>query len=225
MAVLCLLGALAAGLAYHYALPGVHDARGRVRSSVLANDGTIGHLSRTSKIAQATVAVEDDRFYGNAYMNVLYGVARAALGAVRGGGDAGGSTLPQQLAKLLYYGTNENAPDSLKELALGLKLSNSYSRGQVLNMYLNVAYFGHGYWGATAAARGYFGVATSKLSWSQAAMLAGLLQAPSAYDPVHHLKLARERQRHVLDRLVAEGRLSVAAADRAYAAPLHLRAR
>jgi membrane peptidoglycan carboxypeptidase len=221
---LLLLFALAAGLAYHYALPDVRHAKARVRSSVLAHGGTIGHVSRTSKLAEATVAVEDDRFYGNAYVNVLYGAARATLGAVRGGADAGGSTLPQQLAKLLYYGTNENTPDSLKELALGLKLSNGYSRGQVLNMYLNAAYFGHGYWGATAAARGYFGVAPSHLSWSQAAMLAGLLQAPSAYDPVQHLKLARERQRHVLDRLVAEGRLSTAAAQRAYATPLHLRA-
>lgn len=224
-AALALLVASAAGLVYRYALPDVHHAGARVRSSVLANGGTIGHLARTSKLAEAVVAVEDDRFYGNAYLNVLYGMARATVGAVRGGMDAGGSTLPQQLAKLLYYGTNENAADSLKELAVGLKLSNSYSRGQVLNMYLNVAYFGHGYWGASAAARGYFDVAPSRLSWSQAAMLAGLLQAPSAYDPVHHLMLARQRQRHVFDRLVAEGRLSAAAADRAYAAPLRLHAR
>jgi hypothetical protein len=225
VAALAVLVALVAGLAYRYALPDVHHAGARVRSSVLANGGTIGHLSRTSKLAEAVVAVEDDRFYGNAYVNVLYGIARATVGAVRGGVDAGGSTLPQQLAKLLYYGTNENVPDSLKELALGLKLSNSYSRGRVLNMYLNVAYLGHGYWGASAAARGYFGVAPSRLGWSQAALLAGLLQAPSAYDPVHHLKLARERQRHVFDRLVADGRLSAAAANRAYEAPLLLHAR
>ena len=221
-----MLVTLAAGLAYHYALPDVHHAGARVRSSVLANGGTIGHLSRTSRLAEAVVAVEDDRFYGNAYVNVLYGMARATVGARSVGAWTPAAALSRSSwPSCCTTERTRTPPDSLRELALGLKLSNSYSRGQVLNMYLNVAYFGHGYWGASAAARGYFGVAPSRLGWSQAAMLAGLLQAPSAYDPVHHLKLAKQRQRHVLDRLVAGGRLSAAAANRAYAAPLQLHAR
>jgi membrane peptidoglycan carboxypeptidase len=84
-------------------------------------------------------------------------------------------------------------------------------------------YFGHGFYGLTAAATGYFGVSPAHLSWAQASMLAGLVQAPSAYDPIDHLSAGRLRQRHVLDRLVATQVLSTAQADAAFAAPLVLR--
>jgi membrane peptidoglycan carboxypeptidase len=76
---------------------------------------------------------------------------------------------------------------------------------------------------AVAAARGYFSVSPRRLTWGEASLLAGLPQAPSAYDPVHHLSLARLRQRHVLDQLVADGHLGVAAADAAFREPLPLR--
>ena len=87
-------------------------------------------------------------------------------------------------------------------------------------MYLDAAYFGHGAYGVVDAARTYFGVAPSQLSWAQASMLAGLVNAPTAYDPTAHLHLARSRQRHVLDRLVAVKALTTAQADTIYAAPL-----
>ena len=90
-------------------------------------------------------------------------------------------------------------------------------------MYLNAIYYGNGYWGEIAAAHGYFGVSPRRLTWAEAAMLAGLPQAPSAYDPKLHLALAKARQRHVLDQLVANGHLTTAAADRAYGEPLPLR--
>ena len=89
-------------------------------------------------------------------------------------------------------------------------------------MYLNAIYYGNGYWGYMTAARGYFGVSPSELTWSQAAMLAGLPQAPSDYDPVLHLALAKQRQRQVLDQLVANHILTAAQSDAAYQAPLHL---
>jgi penicillin-binding protein 1A len=70
-------------------------------------------------------------------------------------------------------------------------------------MYFDAAYFGHGAYGLASASRVYFGVSPSQLTWAQATMLAGLVNAPSAYDPTAHLTLARSRQRHVIDRLVA----------------------
>ncbi|MBS1860493.1 MAG: transglycosylase domain-containing protein [Actinobacteria bacterium] len=136
--------------------------------------------------------------------------------------DPGGSTIPQQLAKRLYphgggvWGT-------LEEIGLGVKLALYWSHEQILGMYLNSVYYGNGYWGDVAAARGYFGVSPRRLSWAEAAMLAGLPQAPSAYDPEVHLNLARERQRHVLDQLVVNGHLTEAGADRAFSEPLPLR--
>ena len=90
-------------------------------------------------------------------------------------------------------------------------------------MYLNTVYYGHGYWGYTAAARGYFGTTPTALSWEQAAMLAGLPEAPSAYDPLVHYALAKQRQSHVLDRLVVNHYLTAAQARAAYAERLGLR--
>ncbi|HWC86899.1 MAG TPA: biosynthetic peptidoglycan transglycosylase [Solirubrobacteraceae bacterium] len=76
-----------------------------------------------------------------------------------------------------------------------MKLSLSYSHARILQMYLNALYYGNGYWGDVTAARGYFGKNPRELDWAQAAMLAGLPQAPSAYDPLRHLALAKLRQR------------------------------
>ena len=136
--------------------------------------------------------------------------------------DPGGSTIPQQLAKQLYP-HGGGVLGTLEEIGLGVKLSLAYSHEQVLTMYLNSIYYGHGYWGVVAAARGYFGVSPRRLTWGEASLLAGLPQAPSAYDPLRHPRLARMRQRHVLDQLVADGHLSPAAAHAAFRAPLPLR--
>jgi penicillin-binding protein 1A len=89
-------------------------------------------------------------------------------------------------------------------------------------MYLDDGYYGHGFYGLTAAASGYFGVEPADLSWAQATLLAGLFQAPSAYDPFTHRDLAAARQAHVLNRLVAVGTLSRSRADQIAAQSWHL---
>jgi penicillin-binding protein 1A len=155
-------------------------------------------------------------------VNIFDGAARAGLAALHTSGDPGGSTIAQQLAKELYP-AGSGLSGTLEQVGLGLKLSLSYSKPQILEMYLNAIYYGNGYWGYVTAARGYFGVSPSELTWSEAAMLAGLPQAPSAYDPVLHFALAKQRQRQVLDQLVANQILTAAQSDAAYQAPLHLR--
>jgi membrane peptidoglycan carboxypeptidase len=99
------------------------------------------------------------------------------------------------------------------EVVLALKLDRTWSKQQILRMYLDNGYYGHGFYGLTAAAHGYFGVRPADLTWAQASVLAGLFQAPSAYDPIAHPDAARARQAHVLDRLVAVGALTRAQAD------------
>jgi membrane peptidoglycan carboxypeptidase len=224
LAALCvvLVMGLAGGLGYELALPSVASAQAKVAAMVQTHYGQISALPVPAKLGAAVAAVEDDRFYSNVAVNVLYGIGRAALGTMRGSGDAGGSTIAQQLAKQLY-GKGGGLGASVEELALGVKLSVSYPRAQVLNMYLNAAYYGNGYWGEVAAARGYFGVDPARLSWAEASMLAGLVQAPSAYDPLRHFALAKQRQRHVLDRLVATHYLTAPQASAAYRAPLDVR--
>ena len=99
----------------------------------------------------------------------------------------------------------------------------STTRRRSWRIYLSEVYLGHGFYGLAAASRGYFGVAPADLTWAQASVLAGLVQAPSAYDPYQHRALAKSRQRHVLDRLVATHTLTTQQADAAYRASLALR--
>jgi len=209
-------------LGYELALPSVRDAQTRVVAIVRAHHAQMDTLPIPTKLAAAVVAVEDEHFYSNVFVNMFDGAARSAWATVHQRGDPGGSTIAQQLAKQLYpHGPGLSA--TLAEIGLGLKLSVTFSKSQILDMYLNSIYYGNGYWGDATAARGYFGTDPDHLTWAEASMLAGLPQAPSAYDPVQHLALAKSRQRHVLDLLVVNHVLSQAQADAAYSAPLHLR--
>jgi hypothetical protein len=206
---------------FELALPSVSNAPERVAAILRAHHGTPGSLPLPGKLADAVVAVEDEHFYSNVFLNVFDGAARAALATLRRQGDPGGSTIAQQLAKILYpHGSGLGG--TLEEIGLGVKLALSFSKPEILEMYLNAVYYGNGFWGDVAAARGYFGVDPSQLSWAQAALLAGLPQAPTSYDPVRHLGLAKARQQHVLDQLVVNHVLTRAEAAAAAQAPLGL---
>ena len=150
--LMLLLIALLAGSAYELTLPSVSHAEARVAAILAAHHGTIDTLPVPSKLAAAVVSVEDEHFYSNVVVNVLDGVGRAALAMLHSSSDPGGSTIAQQLAKELY-GKGSGLGATLEEIGLGVKLSASYSRAQVLSMYLNVGYYGNGYWGDIAAAR------------------------------------------------------------------------
>jgi membrane peptidoglycan carboxypeptidase len=141
------------------------------------------------------------------------------IGAVTRNGSFGGATIEQQLAKMLYAPGTSDGPE-LRQVGVAFRLDQQFNKTQILAMYLNAAYFGDGAYGITAAAEHYFGAAAAQLSWAQASLLAGLVQAPTQYDPHGHFHLARERQQHVLSRLVATHVLTPAQASDAYRAPL-----
>ena len=220
LAVVVAIGvvALAAMAIYVTTLPSVSDAEARVDRILQAHRGIDVGLPPPRRLGDAVVAVEDEHFYANFIVNILEGAGRAALAALHTSQDPGGSTLAQQLAKQLY-GHN----GTLREIGLAVKLYVTYSKAQILSMYLDAVYYGNGLWGAARAARGYFGVSAYALSWAEAAMLAGLPAAPSAYDPLRHFALAKQRQRHVLDQLVVNHYLSAAQANAAYRQRLPLR--
>jgi penicillin-binding protein 1A len=163
------------------------------------------------RLAAALIATEDSRFLSTPGVDPL-GMIREPLGAVTGR-DEGGATLEQQLAKNLYEQGNDGLLAKGAEVVLALKLDRAWTKQQILRMYVDDGYYGNGFYGLTEAARGYFGVPPAALTWAQASLLAGLFQAPSAYDPVRHPAAARARQAHVLDRLVATGSLTRAQAD------------
>ena len=174
-----------------------------------------------SRFAAAIVSTEDHRFYSEPGFDPI-AIGRVIAGRVTGQPDQGGATLYQQLAKMLYTPGRSGAGVQAEQIVLGIKLDLSYSKPQILRLYSDVAYFGHGYYGLAEASCGYFGVTPAGLSWAQAALLAGLVQAPTADNPVAHYTVARAREAHVLGRLAATGALTGARAARAYRAPLHL---
>lgn len=200
--------------------PSVADAPERVVHDIAPHGArplsTRESLGRT---ATALIATEDSRFASNPGLD-SHGVLRA-LSAPILGGSGGGATLEQQLAKRLYT-PRDSTRDMVEDAFLALKLARAYSKDEILRMYFSDAYFGQGFYGLDAAARGYFGKAPAQLGWGQASLLAGLVQAPTAYDPLVHLTAARARQRHVLDRLMATGHLTAAQASAAFRQPLRL---
>jgi membrane peptidoglycan carboxypeptidase len=178
-----------------------------------------------ARFAAALVATEDHRFYSDPGIDPL-ALGRVSLGYLSGhGSQQGGATITQQLAKMLYTPGGSGLASEVEQVAMAVKLKFTYSKAQILQMYADLAYFGQNYYGLGAASCGYFGVMPARLTWAQAATLAGLVQAPSAYDPVAHPALARARESHVLSRLVATGTLSQRQASAALAQPLRLVAR
>ncbi|MEO9221914.1 MAG: biosynthetic peptidoglycan transglycosylase [Mycobacteriaceae bacterium] len=213
-----------AGMGVLWAItPSAGDAEARIATRLAAHGATDPQaLPVPNPVGVAVIATEDSRFRDNPGISPA-GVARFALSPVIG--DQGSATLEQQLAKVLYTPERQDFTARVEDATLALKLDAHYSKDQILEMYLAAVYFGHGFYGLPAAARGYFATAPADLSWAQASLLAGLVQAPSAYDPYAHLDLAKQRQRHVLDQLVATGSLSPSQADAAFAAPLGLTGR
>jgi membrane peptidoglycan carboxypeptidase len=202
--------------------PSVDSAGYLVRAHLATQHGPeLTALPRPDRVAQALVATEDSRFHQMPGIDPI-SVVRVGLATLSGSSDTGGATLEQQLAKNLYFPHDDGFASKVQEAGLALKLDVSYPKNEILRLYLADVYFGHGFYGLPAAAEGYFGAAPAQLSWAQASMLAGLVQAPSAYDPIRHLSTGRLRQQHVLHRLVTTGVLSAAQADTAFAAPLGL---
>ena len=174
-----------------------------------------------ARFAAALVATEDHRFYSEPGFDPI-AIGRVIVGRLTGQPDQGGATLYQQLAKMLYTPGGSGPGAQAEQVILGIKLDVSYSKPQILRLYADVAYFGRGYYGLAQASCGYFGVTPAALTWPQAALLAGLVQAPSADNPVAHFTVARAREAHVLGRLVATGTLTPAQAARAYRVPLRI---
>jgi membrane peptidoglycan carboxypeptidase len=173
--------------------------------------------------AEALVATEDHRFNTDPGVDP-FAMARAAAWWLTGRQDQGGSTIDQQLAKNLYTSGHSGFSQVLEQLALAVKLNMTYSRAEILRMYAEVAYYGHGYYGLEAASCGYFGRTPAELSLVQAAMLAGVVNAPTYDDPLVYPAQARARLVHVIGRMAAVGYLTPAKETAALNASLDLSA-
>jgi penicillin-binding protein 1A len=243
--IVVLIGAFAVGSAvagpffwYPCSLNGL-EAHGPAHASVLlSSDGTrLGMLGASGDrlpvslqrisplMRKAIVDTEDRRFYENNGIDYV-GILRALRSDVASGQIAqGGSTIEQQLVRNLYLTPQQTLGRKLTEACLAVQLDRRWSKDRILGAYLNDIYFGEEAYGVEAAAEAYFGVHAKDLSLAQAALLAGLPQAPSAYDPLNRPEAAKARRAEVLRSMLQAGDISQGRYRQEVHSPLRLRPR
>ena len=202
--------------------------------TILASDGTVlaerglrrGYvrLDRLPPyLPRAVIATEDRRFYNHLGVDPV-GLVRAGFRNLAAGSVVqGGSTITQQLAKNLFLSPDRTMARKLEEAIYAIWLERRFTKDEILELYLNRVYFGGGTYGVEAAARRYFGRSARSVTLTQAALLAGLLKAPSRYAPTRNVELATTRVDVVLDNMVDAGFLTSAEAEAAAGEPLRLR--
>ncbi len=204
----------------------IYDRTGTVLLGEIQQGSDRRRIVTLSSIApvmqQATISVEDRAFYSHHGLN-LGSMIRAAFGDLfHLRLQQGGSTITQQLAKNIYLSDDRSLLRKFNEVVLALEIERQYSKRQILEAYLNRIYYGNQAYGVEAAAETYFGTSASRLTLPQAALLAGLPQAPSDLDPYTNLKGARQREGVVLDAMVRTHAITRAQATAAMAQKLGL---
>lgn len=173
-------------------------------------------------LVKAVVATEDARFYQHRGIDPI-GIARALIKDIRAGAIVeGGSTITQQTAKNLYLSNERTWQRKIKEAILTIQLERKYTKDEILEMYLNQIYFGHGAYGVEVAAQTYFGKPAKDLTLAESAMLAGLPKGPNIYSPFRNYSAAKARQALVLKRMQELGQISAADVKAASTQPLVL---
>ena len=174
-------------------------------------------------VIQAFVAAEDSRFFQHEGFD-MQSTVRAFLKNLRAGHIVqGGSTITQQVAKLLYLSPEKSYVRKIKEALLAYKIEKYLTKEEIITLYLNHLYLGHGTYGVEAAAQGYFGKHAKELTLPEAAMLASLPKAPSSYSPFNHPGKSYQRQAYVLNRMFEDGYITEKEKARALATRVRLR--
>jgi penicillin-binding protein 1A len=199
------------------------DYRPAIPSTILSKDGhvlaeigvekrEIANMDEIPKlILEAFLAAEDDKFFEHTGVD-YFGVMRAMLANIRAGRVVqGGSTITQQVAKSLLLSRERSISRKVKDFLLAQKIEERFSKEEILFLYLNQVYLGGGYHGIKAAFQGYYDKKLSEASVAEAAMVAGLLVAPSKYSPYITPERAKARQEYVLKRLYETGKIDEAA--------------
>ena len=243
LVVLGLIAALAAVGGYQYIsqdlpkISSLKDYRPPVITRVYADDGRmIAEFFKERRIViplaevppllvRAFVAAEDSRFYQHQGVDP-FSILRAALKNLEAGSiKQGGSTITQQVTRSFLLTPERSYIRKIKEVILSYRIEKAFTKEEILFLYLNQIYLGHGAYGVQAAAENYFGKAVKELNLAECAVLAGLPQAPTRYSPFHHPDQARIRQVYVLNRMVEEGFVTREEADQALALKLDIKPR
>lgn len=173
-------------------------------------------------LIDAVIAVEDSRFWKHRGIDFI-GIGRALITDILHMKlKEGGSTITQQLAKIMFLTPEKTLSRKIKEAYLALKIESQLSKEKILELYLNNVYFGHGAYGVEMASRIYFGKSVTEITLAEAALLAGLIKAPNAYSPYNDMVRAKQRQEIVLDRMEKEELISPQERKRASQQKIHL---
>jgi membrane peptidoglycan carboxypeptidase len=220
--VTAVVAALAAAIALLFALtPPAGQATALARQQAAGHHIAYPGPPVPRYFAEALVATEDHRFYTDPGVDPL-ALGRVVVSWIIGRKDQGGSTIDQQLAKNLFTSGHSGFAQQIEQVVMAVKLNRAYSRADILRLYAEIAYYGHGYYGLAAASCGYFGRPPARLTLVQAAMLAGAVNAPTYDDPLVYPAQARARLVHVISRMAAVGYLTSAQRAAALRAPLDL---
>ncbi|WP_285767707.1 PBP1A family penicillin-binding protein [Peribacillus sp. SI8-4] len=188
---------------------GIYDLDGNLASTITANKSegvAIDEIPEHMK--QAVVSIEDHRFYEHHGID-YQGILRALVKNAKAGSIVeGGSTLTQQLVKITMLESNRTLKRKVEEFFLAQEVEDEYTKDEILEMYLNQVYFGHGAWGIKKAANVYFSKEVSELSVTESALLAGIINLPSKLDPYKNLEGAMKRRDLVLSRMAEHGYLT-----------------
>lgn len=161
----------------------------------------------------AVIAVEDHRYYDHKGIDII-AIGRALLNDIRAKElIEGGSTITQQLAKNMYFTQDKTLTRKIAEVFMAKKIESNYNKEEILELYVNYIYYGSGYYDIKSASLGYFDREPQDLTEGESIMLAGIPNAPSVYNPKVSPRLARERQKQVIDKMIKYGKLSEGKAD------------
>jgi penicillin-binding protein 1A len=201
--------------------PSVDDMPRRVDAILKQHGATRVHLDDIpDQLSEALIAIEDERFYQHSGIDTQ-GLVRAVLTDLyRHRALQGGSTLSQQLMKVVYMNNDDDGWRKPENLLLALKVEARFDKHTILENYFNAVYYGHGAYGIGMASEIYFHRLPAQLDLARASMLAGLPQSPSYYDLYHNPCSARARQFNVLAQMAHDGYISQKAAAAAYAEPI-----
>ena len=174
-------------------------------------------------VIKAFIAAEDARFFSHRGFD-LQSMSRAFFKNIAAGHIVqGGSTITQQVAKSMFLTPERSYIRKIREAVLAYKIDKYLTKEEILALYLNQIYLGHGTYGIEAASQGYFGKSARQLTLPEASLLAGLPKAPSSYSPFLYMEKARQRQAYVLDRMLEDGHITSAERDNAMATAIHMR--
>jgi penicillin-binding protein 1A len=231
---------LGAYLYFSFTLPPIkslEDYKPPVITKVFSDEGElVGEFCKERRIvvpmqqipkvvSQAFVAAEDAKFFqhkGISYLGILRAIKNNIL---RGEVTQGGSTITQQTVRSMVLSRERTLSRKVREFILAHRIEKYLTKEEILYIYLNQIYLGHGNYGVEAACRDYFNKGVEDISLAEAALLAGLPQSPENYSPLKNFERSKARQAYVLGRMVEEGYITKQAADAAYRAPLKIQSR